>query len=71
MTGLGFFTIFQAALNYLIDTFTKYGASAVAANTFMRSMFAAAFPLFVTQMYHAIGVDWGVSSSHSPFVFQC
>lgn len=38
LTGFGFFTIFQAALNYLIDTFTRYGASAVAANTFLRSM---------------------------------
>lgn len=50
LTGLGFFTIFQAALNYLIDTFTRYGASAVAANTFLRSMFAGVFPLFVTPM---------------------
>lgn len=33
MTGLGFFTIFQAALNYLVDTFHKYAASAVAANS--------------------------------------
>ncbi|TAQ87243.1 hypothetical protein B7494_g4436 [Chlorociboria aeruginascens] len=44
--GFGFFTIFQAALNYLIDTFQKYSASAVAANTFLRSIFAAVFPLF-------------------------
>ncbi|KAK5051956.1 hypothetical protein LTR84_002760 [Exophiala bonariae] len=34
MTGLGFFTIFQAAINYLVDTFHKYAASAVAANNF-------------------------------------
>lgn len=33
MTGVGFFTIFQAALNYLVDTFHKYAASAVAANS--------------------------------------
>jgi len=33
MTGVGFFTIFQAALNYLVDTFQKYAASAVAANS--------------------------------------
>lgn len=44
LMGLGFFTIFQCALNYLIDTFQRYAASAVAANTFLRSMFAAAFP---------------------------
>jgi hypothetical protein len=59
--GFGFFTIFQAALNYLIDTFQKYAASAVAANTFLRSVFAAAFPLFTNPMFHGIGVDWASS----------
>ncbi|KAK2873936.1 hypothetical protein FQN49_001987 [Arthroderma sp. PD_2] len=34
--GFGFFTVFQAALNYLIDTFPTVSASAVAANTFLR-----------------------------------
>jgi hypothetical protein len=33
LAGLGFFTIFQAALNYLVDTFQRYAASAVAANS--------------------------------------
>lgn len=61
LLGTGFFTIFQAALNYLVDTFQTYAASAVAANTFLRSCFAAAFPLVVTPMYHNIGV--GPSSS--------
>ncbi|KAK2678527.1 Major facilitator superfamily [Fusarium oxysporum f. sp. vasinfectum] len=65
LTGLGFTTIFQAALGYLIDTFTRYSASAVAANTFMRSMFSGAFPLFIIPMYHKLGVDWGIT------VFGC
>ena len=59
--GVGFFTIFQAALNYLVDTFQKYSASAVGANTFLRSAFAAAFPLVVTPMYHNLGVPWASS----------
>ena len=63
MTGFGFTSIFQAALNYLIDTFTGYAASAVSANTFMRSVFAGAFPLFVGAMYHDIGMDWGAQFS--------
>ena len=41
LIGIGFFTIFQAALNYLIDTFTKYSASAIAANTFLRRFVVA------------------------------
>ncbi|KAI9848414.1 MAG: hypothetical protein M1837_000209 [Sclerophora amabilis] len=59
--GLGFFTIFQSALNYLIDTFQNYAASAVAANTFLRSMFAAAFPLFAYPMFHNLGIPWASS----------
>jgi MFS family permease len=61
MLGCGFFTIFQAALNYLVDTFTSYAASAVAANTFLRSCFACAFPLVVGPMYHNLGVGPGSS----------
>ncbi|KAM3447217.1 hypothetical protein MY3296_008953 [Beauveria thailandica] len=65
LTGFGFTTIFQAALNYLVDTFTRFSASAVAANTFLRSMLAGAFPLFILPMYHNIGVAWGTT------VFAC
>ncbi|KAJ5127195.1 Efflux pump bik6 [Penicillium atrosanguineum] len=65
LIGLGFTTIFQSALNYLVDTFTRYSASAIAANTFLRSMMAGAFPLFVIPMYNNIGVDWGTT------IFAC
>lgn len=58
MLGLGFIMIFQAAINYLVDTFTEYAASAVAANTFLRSCFAGAFPLVVAPMYHNIGTGY-------------
>ncbi|KAJ5893956.1 hypothetical protein N7495_005647 [Penicillium taxi] len=61
MMGLGFFTIFQAALNYLVDTFQKTSASAIAANTFLRSLFAGAFPLFTNAMFHNLGVPWAAS----------
>ncbi|KAK8081196.1 hypothetical protein PG997_009014 [Apiospora hydei] len=61
LAGTGFNTIFQAALNYLVDTFQAYAASAVAANTFLRSCFAAAFPLVVGPLYHTVGVGPGQS----------
>ncbi|KXJ91939.1 major facilitator superfamily domain-containing protein [Microdochium bolleyi] len=61
MTGLGFNTIFQSALNYLVDTFQMYAASAIAANTFLRSVFAAAFPLVVGPLYRNLGVGPGSS----------
>jgi hypothetical protein len=77
MLGAGFFTIFQAALNYLVDTFQAYAASAVGANTFLRSCFAGAFPLVVGPMYRDIGVGPGSSITGGfaallipvPFVF--
>lgn len=77
MLGTGFFTIFQAALNYLVDTFHLYAASAVAANTFLRSCFAGAFPLVVRPLFHNIGVGPGSSITGGfaallipvPFVF--
>jgi MFS family permease len=59
--GLGFFTIFQAALNYLVDTFSVYAASAIAANTFLRSIFATVFPLIIPPMLHNLGIAWGIS----------
>jgi len=61
LVGFGFFTIFQSALNYLIDTFQTYGASAIAANTFLRSTLAAVFPLFIDPMYHRLGNGWATS----------
>ncbi|KAL2888137.1 Efflux pump bik6 [Ceratocystis lukuohia] len=75
--GIGFFTIFQAALNYLVDTFQQYAASAVAATTFLRSVLAAAFPLVVRPLYHNLGIGPGSSIAGGfaalmipvPFVF--
>ncbi|KAF1967775.1 hypothetical protein BU23DRAFT_482371 [Bimuria novae-zelandiae CBS 107.79] len=59
--GLGFFTIFQSALNYLVDTYLMVAASALAANMFMRSVLAAAFPMFANAMFDRLGLDWGMS----------
>ena len=61
LIGFSFFVILQAGLNYLIDTFQMYAASAVAANTFLRSALAGSFPLFITPQLHHMGVAWGVS----------
>lgn len=61
LMGTGFNTIFQAALNYLVDTFKNHAASAVAANTFLRSIFAAGFPLAISPLYANLGVGPGQS----------
>ncbi|KZT61632.1 MFS general substrate transporter [Calocera cornea HHB12733] len=56
--GMSFLLIFQAGINYLIDAYTKYSASAVAANTFLRSIFAAALPLVAQPLFNNLGVEW-------------
>ncbi|VBB88383.1 Conserved hypothetical protein [Yarrowia lipolytica] len=42
--GIGFFTIFQSTLNYVVDIHSEYSASAVSALTFLRSIFAGVLP---------------------------
>jgi hypothetical protein len=46
---------------YLIDVFTVYAASAMAANTVLRSVVAAVLPLAGPKMYKALGYGWGSS----------
>jgi DHA1 family multidrug resistance protein-like MFS transporter len=58
-TGFGIFAIFLQLLNYIIDAYLMFAASAIAGNTFMRSLFGAAFPLFARYMYVGIGIEWG------------
>lgn len=45
-------------MNYLIDAYTIFAASVLAANAVMRSIFGAVFPLFTTQMYDNLGIHW-------------
>ncbi|BGP32950.1 hypothetical protein JCM10296v2_004736 [Rhodotorula toruloides] len=56
--GVAFLLIFQAGINVLIDAYVQYSASAVAANTFLRSIFAAALPLVAMPLFHNLGVDF-------------
>ncbi|QKX64012.1 uncharacterized protein TRUGW13939_11185 [Talaromyces rugulosus] len=47
--GCGVFLVFQGVITFLVDAYPLYAASALAANAFLRSSFAAAFPLFGIQ----------------------
>jgi hypothetical protein len=47
--------------NYLIDAYTLYAASAIAAITILRSLFGAVLPLAGQSMYGALGLGWGNS----------
>jgi hypothetical protein len=75
--GMGFFLIFVALINYLIDAYHNYAASAMAAASTCRSIFGAVLPLAATPMFHRLGVNWGTSllgflslvMTFIPFVF--
>ena len=46
--------MFLAVLGYLVDSYTIYAASVLAANSVLRSLFGAAFPLFTSYMKVAL-----------------
>ena len=56
--GFGMVLLFLSIMNYLIDAYTIYAASVLAANSVLRSLFGAAFPLFATSMYNNLGIHW-------------
>ena len=46
---------------YLVDAYTVYAASAIAASTVFRSLLGALLPLAGRKMYDALGYGWGTS----------
>ncbi|EXL68064.1 hypothetical protein FOPG_15861 [Fusarium oxysporum f. sp. conglutinans race 2 54008] len=59
--GFGMVLVFLSVMNYLIDAYTIFAASVLAANSVLRSCFGAAFPLFTTYMYKDLGIHWASS----------
>lgn len=57
--GAGFFVIFQGCLNYLVDAFPLYSASAIAVSTCLRSLMAGGFPLWSKDFFGYTGVEAG------------
>ncbi|RTE76321.1 hypothetical protein BHE90_009204 [Fusarium euwallaceae] len=54
--------VFVSTMQYISDTYHgSVVASAASANGLARYTFAGAFPLFTTQMYEKLGVDWATS----------
>jgi multidrug resistance protein len=56
--GFGMVFVFLGIMNYLIDAYTIYAASVLAANSIIRSCFGAGFPLFTSYMYQNLGIHW-------------
>ena len=75
--GFGMVMVFLACMNYLIDSYTIYAASVLAANSVLRSLFGAVFPLFTVQMFDNLGIHWAstipaflaLACAPFPFVF--
>lgn len=59
--GVSFTLVFISLLSYIVDCYLMYAASALAANTIIRSAVGAAFPLFTRQMFTGLGVNWAAS----------
>ncbi len=54
----GLVSVFLSLLTYMIDSYTVFAASVLAANSVLRSLFGAAFPLFTPYMYQNLGIHW-------------
>jgi MFS family permease len=61
LIGIGNISVFICIIGYLVDAFTIYAASALAANTVVRSIMGALLPLAGQSMYAALGLGWGNS----------
>lgn len=59
ITGFGVIIILMCVQTYLVDTYTINAASAIAANTVLRSVLGALLPLCGLDIYDALGLGWG------------
>ncbi|KAJ5612944.1 hypothetical protein N7510_006138 [Penicillium lagena] len=59
--GVGMLIAFMTTSTYLVDAYTVYSASAMAANTVFRSLIGAILPMAGPSMYAALGLGWGNS----------
>ncbi|KAK7691497.1 hypothetical protein QCA50_004896 [Cerrena zonata] len=59
--GYASLMVFFAFLSYNAHVYGVYSSSASAANTFVRSVIASAFPIFAGPLLDNLGTKWGVS----------
>lgn len=59
--GMGYLCLFMALLNYLVDAYEVFAASAMAAASLSRSSLGAVLPFAAKPMYRAMGVAWATS----------
>ncbi|KAJ8128435.1 hypothetical protein O1611_g5198 [Lasiodiplodia mahajangana] len=59
LIGMGVNSVWIPIQSYLIDAFGIYSASALAANTVVRSVFGVVLPLAGQPLYDKLGLGWG------------
>ncbi|KAJ6141653.1 hypothetical protein N7470_010043 [Penicillium chermesinum] len=59
--GAGTILVYSGIFTFLVDAYPTFAASALAANSFLRSSFGGIFPLFGIQMYNKLGYHWASS----------
>ncbi|KAI5480505.1 MFS polyamine transporter [Pseudohyphozyma bogoriensis] len=59
--GFALVGIYISANTYLVDAYPSYGASALAAKTFIRSLAGASVPLWIEYLYKGAGNAWAGS----------
>lgn len=59
--GCGIILVFTGIFTFLVEAYPLYAASALSANSFARSTFAASFPLFGIQMYNKLNYHWATT----------
>ncbi|KIY72592.1 polyamine transporter [Cylindrobasidium torrendii FP15055 ss-10] len=75
--GFAMILIYISANSYIVDSYSAFAASAIAAKTLLRSEVGASVPLFVNQMFHNMGFQWAglllalisVAIAPIPFIF--
>ncbi|EPQ31185.1 uncharacterized protein PFL1_01373 [Pseudozyma flocculosa PF-1] len=75
--GMSFTLVFISLLSFIVDCYLMYAASALAANTIVRSAVGAGMPLVTRQFFTNVGVGWassivgfvGVALTPVPFIF--
>lgn len=59
--GAGIYIVILSILNYVVDAYQTYSASALAGVILARNLVGGGFPLFATQMYNRLGYEWASS----------
>ncbi|ESK92459.1 mfs polyamine transporter [Moniliophthora roreri MCA 2997] len=77
MFGFALILLYISGNSYIVDCYSDYAASAIAAKTLVRSLIGAMVPLYVTQMFHNMGFQYaglllalvGVAIAPIPYIF--